>query len=264
MENATLKTISILATGDELINGDIQDANSLQFAKTLSEQGACLYQHLQASDKKQDIISGLRYLLSHSQAVITTGGLGPTSDDNTRFAIAEVIQQELKFNEMVWEDIIAHFKRRNFPMAESNRQQALFPETADLYQNLLGTAWGCHIAFDNKHIFMLPGPPKECVPLFENHVIKDLDNFGFLQQKHIYRFLTTGLIEGSIATEIDAMVKPYGLETGYRAFSPYLEIKVISYGNKIDDVLLATLHRCLGDHMVSFTIPLQKEIEGLR
>lgn len=244
-----LKTISLLATGDELIDGDIQNTNSPQFAKILTTLGAAIFQHMQTSDKKSEIKAALAYLLQSSDAVIMTGGLGPTSDDNTRFALAEMIQQELVFNEEVWQDIEAHFKRRNFPMAASNRQQALFPKGAILYPNLLGTAWGCEMHFQNKRIFMLPGPPKECVPLFEQYVLPSLEAAGFLKQKNIYRWLTQGLIEGEISTQIDEIVKPYGLETGYCWMPPHLEIKIISYHRDIDAALLARLNVYLKEYL---------------
>jgi len=99
------KRISFLATGNEIIEGEIQDTNGNYFARTLHELGATIYQHVQVSDNRDEICNALHYLLAHSDAVIITGGLGPTSDDNTRYAVAEVTQKELIFDDASWKYI---------------------------------------------------------------------------------------------------------------------------------------------------------------
>lgn len=144
------KKISFLATGNEIIQGEIQDTNSNFFAKSISINGGNIYQHIQASDKKNDISFALKYLLTKSDAVIVCGGLGPTSDDRTRFAIAEVINKDLYFNETAWLHIIKRFERFNMPLPDTNRQQALFPVAAKLYPNEFGTAFGCLIEWQDK------------------------------------------------------------------------------------------------------------------
>ena len=98
--------ISFLATGDEIIDGEVQDTNSCHFAKIISERGGNIYQHSQVSDNKLQIASTLENLLNDSDAVIVTGGLGPTSDDNTRYAISDVTRKPLYFDDNAWQHVV--------------------------------------------------------------------------------------------------------------------------------------------------------------
>jgi len=245
------KMISFLATGNEIIQGDIQDSNGNNFAKLISENGGNIYQHIQVSDKKLEISSALKYLLSKSDAVVVTGGLGPTSDDMTRFAIADVVGSELFFEETAWAHVVKRLESFNLPVTEANRQQALFPSNVELYPNENGTAFGCHLKWQNKHIFMLPGPPKECRPLFVKHVIPTFIENNFFLKKKIYSWLTLGLIEGEIAPQIDEMAKPYLVEVAYRWSYPYLEIKLACEDAKSVKELIQKLETMITPYLVS-------------
>lgn len=221
------KQISILATGNEIISGDVQDSNGQCFSKIISNHNMEIYQHIHSSDYQYDIECALVNLLNESDAVIVTGGLGPTSDDNTRYAISTVTKLPLVFNQQAWEHVVSRLNRFKLNITESNRQQALFPEKCELYQNDNGTAFGCHVLCNNKHIFMLPGPPKECQPMFQKYVIETLKEFGFSNQKTVHRWITLGLIEGEISQYLDNIVREHSCEIGYRWSYPYLEIKLI-------------------------------------
>lgn len=247
------KKISCLATGNEIINGDVEDKNSGVFAKKICAEGGEIYQRIQVSDRTHEIIAALKYLLNASDAVIVTGGLGPTSDDNTRFAIADVTQKKLYFSEIAWEHIVKRFNRFNMQIPESNRQQALFPEGAALYLNENGSASGCHLEWQGKHIFMLPGPPKECQPLFEKYVMEKLEKEDFLHKKRIHRWLVLGLGEGEIAPKVDLLAKAFPVETAYRWDYPYLEIK-LNVEEAMDVApLILELDKLLGENLVSNT-----------
>ncbi len=245
------RKISFLATGNEIIQGDLQDSNSNFFAKSISVNGGNIYQHIQASDNKLEIMSSLKYLLNKSDAVVITGGLGPTSDDRTRYAVANVINKELIFNEESWSHVAIRLKRFNLPVTDSNRQQALFPQDAELYPNENGTAFGCHLKWQNKHIFMLPGPPKECQPLFDKYVVPTLDKANFFHRKKLHRWLTLGLIEGEISPQIDEVAKDYSVETAYRWNYPYLEIKLTCEDKENIEKLIKTINGMLAPYFVS-------------
>ncbi len=245
------KRISFIATGTEIITGDIQDTNSCVFAKSISINGGDIYQHLQASDNKDEITSSLKHLLNKSEAVVVTGGLGPTSDDTTRYAISDALKTELYFDETAWAHVVERLERFNLPVTDSNRQQALFPKNAELYPNDNGTAFGCHVVWNQKHIFMLPGPPKECRPLFDKYVIPILEKNKFFIQKKIYCWLTLGLIEGEIAPQIDEAAKHYSIETAYRWNYPYLEIKLITKNNSGINKLIEKVENIIKPYIVS-------------
>jgi isocitrate dehydrogenase len=259
--SSSLPKISFLATGDEIVSGDIQDTNSRLFAQAIHQLGGLIYQHLQVTDKKNEISLALEYLLRHSDAVVITGGLGPTSDDTTRFAIADVTKAPLVFYQPAWDFIVTRLARYNVAVSESNRQQALFPQDADIYPNLFGTAFGSHVEWQGRHIFMLPGPPKECVPMFEKYVLPHLIQLNFLHKKKLRRWLTLGLVEGEIAAEIDLIAKSYAVETGYRWSYPYLEIKVAADEDVNLVELVNKIDRRLEQHIVS--IDGQEAIVGL-
>lgn len=246
-----IQKVSFLATGDEIINGDILETNNHYFAKEISKLGGTISQHSQVSDKKYQIKSALKNLLNESDAVIITGGLGPTSDDNTRFAVSEVIKKNLYFDEIAWNHIVNRLTKFNLDIHESNRQQALFPEKSKIYPNINGTAFGCYIYWNKKHIFMLPGPPKECFPIFNKYVIKKLKKLNFFLKKEIHRWLTIGLIEGEIASKIDFLTRNTGYDTSFRWAYPYLEIKVTSINNQKDRKIINQINETLISHTVS-------------
>ena len=106
--------------------------------------------------------------------MITIGGLGPTSDDRTRFAIAKVIDQELAFSERAWQHIQDRFTGMHLQLSNSNKQQCLFPINAELLPNPHGTALGAKINNGEKTLYMLPGPPRECLPMFNDFVLPEL------------------------------------------------------------------------------------------
>jgi molybdenum cofactor synthesis domain-containing protein len=246
-----MKKISFLATGNELIEGDTQDTNGTYFARSLHDRGARIYQHMLVSDTTSEIVDALRYLLAHSDAVITCGGMGPTSDDNTRYAVSECTGETLVFHEPSWEAIEERFQRFHLKLVPSNRQQALFPEGSTVYPNQHGSAPACYFPWENKHIFMLPGPPKECRPIFDTQIIPQLQALDFFQPRHIFRWLTLGLSESEIAETIDALAKKRGFETGYRWSYPYLEIKIIAENETPDLSLIAEANYVLNPYCIS-------------
>ena len=247
----TTKSISFLATGNEIINGEIQDTNSKTFANLIYKHGGNIYQHIHVADKKIEIENALQYLLENSDAVIVTGGLGPTSDDRTRFAIAKVAGKDLIFDNQVWEHIVKRLESFGLQAAECNKQQAFFPENSYKIFNEYGTAYGCHLIIGNKDIFMLPGPPKECLPMFNSYVLPKLFAANFFIKKNTYHWLTMGLVEGEIAEAIDEMVSAINAETGYRWNYPYLEIKVIMEPEENADSVITQINNVLAPYLIS-------------
>jgi nicotinamide-nucleotide amidase len=225
----SLNKIAILATGDEISNGDILNTNAQEIARKLFDNGMHVGTHMVAPDKIADIEEAILFLLQTHSALIITGGLGPTSDDLTRYALANAVKRPLVFDEACWENIVKRLKHFGYhtPPA-SNRQQALFPETATLIPNPNGTAAGCTLLHNKQMIFMLPGPPAECLPMFNEVVLPALKTAGFSQVEYHKNWLLFGVSEGQIAEELDILAKPYDCITGYRLFYPYIEFKLHS------------------------------------
>src|SRR5690606_22518662 len=106
------KRIAFLATGEEIINGDIQDTNATYFAQHFIEQGIQPGRRVTVGDHRQETENAIRYLLADHDALITIGGLGPTSDDLTRFAVADALGLTLTFDEQAWQWVEAIYLRK--------------------------------------------------------------------------------------------------------------------------------------------------------
>lgn len=221
------KTVAILATGDEITCGDTHDTNSPTIAQTLMHEHIETSMHMHVTDRQADIESAINYLLEHNQALIIIGGLGPTSDDRTRYALANSIQQPLIFNEASWQRILDRFQRFRLTLPhESNKCQAYFPQDSHIIPNENGSADGCWLIANQKLIGLLPGPPSECLPMFNNHILPQLKAQQFQQPVNIKRWLLFGVSESLIATEMDQLLKDHPVTTAYRLSSPYIEFKI--------------------------------------
>lgn len=222
--------VALLATGDELTHGDILNTNTQEIAKRLTEQNIPVGQHLTSPDKLEEIQKAIVFLLKDHSSIIITGGLGPTSDDRTRFALSKAIHQPLVFDQVSWGHIVTRIQQRHpghIP-PESNRQQALFPKGAMIFNNPHGTANGCGITLKHKSLFMLPGPPHECLAMFQNYVVPQLLSAGYPQEIYRSKWMLCNVSEGHIAEVLDKLVEPYAVSTGYRLASPHLEFKIYS------------------------------------
>ena len=199
----------IIAIGSELLLGQLVDTNSSYIAKCLAENGIELVQTSTVGDDLQRMEEVIGEATSRSQIVITTGGIGPTEDDLTREAIAEVLHRPLTFQPHLMEQIEALFKKRGFRMAESNRKQAFIPEGAIPIENPKGTAPGFILEHSEGSIISIPGVPPEMEYLMENAVIPYLrKRFDIKHQVIQYKVLRAcGLGESAVGQQIKDLMK---------------------------------------------------------
>src|SRR4030042_4944530 len=199
----------IMALGSGLLLGQIVDTNSSYIAKRLAENGIELIQTTTVGDNLQRMKEVIREATNRSQIVITTGGIGPTEDDLTREAIAEVFQRPLTFQPHLMEQIEELFKKRGFRMAESNRKQAYIPEGTIPIENPKGTAPGFILETSNGAILSIPGVPLEMEYLMDNTVIPYLrKRFDIKHQVIQYKVLRAcGLGESAIGLQIKDLMK---------------------------------------------------------
>ncbi len=161
----------VVTIGTELLLGDLIDTNSAYIAQRLKEVGLDLFFKSTVGDNRRRLGSVLRRAHRRSQIVIATGGLGPTIDDVTREAVADVMGVELEFRQDLYDYIEAYFNRRGFTMSENNRKQAYVPRGALALENPRGTA-PSFICEDGLGIIIaLPGVPREMNYLMEHSVI---------------------------------------------------------------------------------------------
>lgn len=199
----------VIAIGSELLLGQIIDTNSSYIAKRLAESGIELAQTATVGDDLQRMKEVIREAINRSQIVITTGGIGPTEDDLTREAIAEVTEHPLIFQPHLMEQIENLFKTRGFRMAENNRKQAYVPEGAIAIENPKGTAPGFIVETSGGTIISIPGVPSEMEYLMENRVIPYIrKRFDIKHQVIQYKVLRAcGLGESAIGLQIKDLMK---------------------------------------------------------
>jgi nicotinamide-nucleotide amidase len=198
-----------IAIGSELLLGQIVDTNSSYIGRRLADIGIELVRISAIGDDRDQIKEALREALLRSQVIITTGGIGPTEDDLTREAVAEVFERPLVFQPKLMDQIEALFKKRGFRMTENNRRQAFIPEGALPIENPKGTAPGFIMEHSNGSVITLPGVPSEMEYLVENVVLPYLRSRFQLNQEVIqYKVLRAcGLGESAIGLQIRDLMK---------------------------------------------------------
>jgi nicotinamide-nucleotide amidase len=165
---------SVLAVGTELLLGQIVDTNSSWMGEQLAANGIGSLMQVKVGDNHGRIVAALRYLLEEADAVIVCGGLGPTHDDITREAIAEVMGVELEHDESVAEFIRQLFSGRGRAMAEINMRQAMVPVGATVIPQTRGTAPGLICPVEGKVVYAVPGVPHEMKEMMERAILPDL------------------------------------------------------------------------------------------
>ncbi|MFR3566537.1 MAG: competence/damage-inducible protein A [Paraclostridium sordellii] len=166
----------IITVGTEILLGDIVNTNSQFLAKELASLGLDVYYQSTVGDNKSRLMDTLNESLDRSDIIITTGGLGPTNDDITKEVAAKCFNQELVFYDDIWKDIKQYFEKIGVEPTENNKKQAYFPKDCIILNNSNGTAPGAILKKENKMIIVLPGPPKEMIPMFNNELKKHLEN----------------------------------------------------------------------------------------
>ena len=198
----TLKA-EIIAVGTEILLGDILNTNAQYLSKELAQLGIEVYFQTVVGDNPQRLKDSIFHAFSRADIIITTGGLGPTEDDLTKETAAAYFEEELVLDEKAFAQIKAFFDRIGRTMTENNKKQAMVPKShSTVLYNENGTAPGIIIEKNGKMIVMLPGPPKETVPMFENQVKP------YLLQKQEYTFVSEILRVASIGeSAMETMVK---------------------------------------------------------
>jgi nicotinamide-nucleotide amidase len=207
----------VLAIGTELLLGQIVDTNSAWIGEQLATAGIDTCEHRKVGDNLGRMVQCLRELLERADAVIVCGGLGPTPDDVTREAIAEVMGVELVRRDELIEHIQAIFGGRGRPFPENNKRQADVPKGGDVIPNPIGTAPGlqCEVDVDGrtKVVYAVPGVPYEMTEMVTRHVLPDLLQRSGERAVIVSRSLKTwgasesGLAE-MIAERVDQQTNP--------------------------------------------------------
>ena len=197
MENHSAEIITV---GSELLLGRFADTNAAWLSKTLSDKGLPVKYRTTVGDIIEDMTAVFKQALERTDVVIVTGGLGPTDDDLTRAASAEVAGVDLVLDEGLLADIETMFKRIGFTMTDNNRRQAYLPAGATALNNPIGTAPGFAVDVGGSILIAVPGVPREMELMVKGLVMPMLaERLGLESDVVLTRLLKTcGLGESGV------------------------------------------------------------------
>lgn len=222
--------IEIIVIGEELLSGAVVDTNSSHIAQTFLERGYIIERITTVGDRRQDILESFKSASEHVDAVIVTGGLGPTSDDITTAVAASAAKKELVVHDDIVKDLEERFKALGFELTPNNLKQAAFPEGADILENPIGSAPGFMVEIGGKPFFFAPGVPKELELMLANEIIPRLEKISgkalYIRHKTLKTF---GLTESRLDHIVTKRV-PEGVEIQFRATYPEIHIKLVAKG----------------------------------
>jgi nicotinamide-nucleotide amidase len=207
--------VEIVTIGDELLLGQTIDINAVWLARELAAIGVSVVRRSTVGDGAAAITDAVREALDRTGAVITTGGLGPTSDDRTKPAIAALFGRSLRFDAELWEGIRRLWRDRGRPgdPPEANRQQVMIPEGARILDNRHGTAPGIFLEDERgRWVAMLPGVPREMRGLLADELIPVL-RARSSDDVRVVRSLTlrtTGVAESQIPALLEQDADGFG------------------------------------------------------
>lgn len=217
--------IGIIATGSELISGQTANSNGRHIAQRLIDHNMAPGRQIMVGDEQSEICTAIQQLSDH-RAIIIIGGLGPTSDDCTRAAVSHALARPLVCHPDAREWLTAFYQKKNITPPDDDPQMYL-PQGATALKNDFGTATGAHIEHHHQDIFMLPGPPRECLPLFEQSVLTHLAGHHYSHAQIRRQWMVLDYYESQLAAEIDPIMAHFPtLTLAYRLCYPYIELKL--------------------------------------
>lgn len=221
-------TCAVLSIGTELTRGELVNSNAAWLASELTSVGFEVVEHAVVDDHVEHILEALNRLSARVRVVVSTGGLGPTSDDVTARAVATTLGVGLMRDEASLEAIRRRFEKAGRTMSPSNEKQADFPEGADVLPNPAGTAPGFGVRLGDCALFFLPGVPREMEIMFEQQVAPRIRALA-PDDSYQTRLRTFGLPESVVGERLAGVEPAYpGITLGYRAHFPEIEVKVLA------------------------------------
>lgn len=196
--------VEVIAVGTELLLGQILNSNAATIGAALAERGLDANYQQVVGDNRGRVTAAIDLAMSRADAVIMTGGIGPTQDDLTREALCDATDRHLVFSEEYAERLRGWWQRRGRTMPESNLRQAYHPEGAELLTNPKGTAPGLVLEHDSTLVFCIPGVPAEMEYLLHTEVIPRITAAAGDESVLINRLIRTwGRSESDVAEILD-------------------------------------------------------------
>ena len=258
--------VEIVNTGSELMLGRVLNTHQQWLCRRLADLGHVVSRQVAVADTGSEIQTAVREALVRADLVITTGGLGPTSDDLTRDLIAALLGKKLVENKEVLAHIDGYFARRNRVRPPQTSVETFVPEGALVFINQFGTAPGLAMRVESgvqglastKWLVMLPGPPRELRPMFDSSIVPLLQR-EFADEIFTCRTLrSTGLGESRVQEAVAEQLQPLvtrGLEIGYCARPWSVDVRLTAGGAEAKKIVAegeAIVQRILGKHIFGF------------
>lgn len=221
---------AVVVIGNEILSGRVVDTNSSLIAQELRRLGAEVRRVYAVRDEFEEIIGALQSAAASAPLIITSGGVGPTTDDLTREAIARFLGVSLVKNGASEEKLHRVHQKRGMPMNPISIRQCMFPTGAEILENSVGTADCFHARFGKgQSIIALPGVPTELKTLLREKVIPSLPHYfselGLPSSAHLHCF---GLSESHLGSVVESVNLPHEVEVAYRPVTPEVWIELTS------------------------------------
>ena len=210
----------IVSVGTELLMGQVVNTDAQFIAQRLAPLGFQVFYHSTVGDNVKRLTAVVHQAVERSDVVVFTGGLGPTDDDLTKETVASALGLTVELIPEEVERLKKHFETRGYDFTPNNLKQASFPKNAYILPNAFGTAPGCIMTAENKTAILLPGPPRELFPMFQNHVMPYLERLSgnklYSRELRIFgkgESTLTYELRDIIETQTNPTVAPY-IKTG--------------------------------------------------
>ncbi|MCH9696695.1 MAG: competence/damage-inducible protein A [Gammaproteobacteria bacterium] len=212
-----LPTAEIIAQGEEVLTGQIVDTNSAWLSEQLVHKGFNLVRHTTVGDRIDDLVQVLQDCTQRSDVCISSGGLGPTTDDLTADAVSAAFQCALFEDAVALQQIQTYFSQRQSVMPEINRKQALLPDGAMRLDNTWGTAPGFAMYINQCWLFCVPGVPYEMRQIFQHRITPLLRQHFNQKPAQLVVIRTANIGESEIQQRIQHLELPKSVNLSYRA-----------------------------------------------
>ena len=231
--------VELINTGSELMLGRVLNTHQQWICRQMADHGYTVDRQIGIADDGSVIQGAVREALTRSDLIITTGGLGPTSDDLTRDLIAQLLGKSLSEDPAALANIERFFQARSRPMPARTRVQAMVPDGAVVLANAHGTAPGLAIRVDPRPgqtsprwLILLPGPPRELHPMFLDQALPLIEREFPLETPFVCRTLrTSGMGESMVEERIAGPLKRWtdeGMDLGYCARTGEVDVRLVS------------------------------------
>ena len=257
----------IIAIGSELLTPYRLDTNSLFLTDGLNQVGIRVVHKAVVGDSLDDMRASFRQALDRADLIVACGGLGPTDDDRTREAVADLLGRKLELNQSVLRHIQELFRRFGRVMPEINRRQAMVPEGATVIPNPRGSAPGLWIEASGHILILLPGVPSELRAMFEQEVRPRLTRLGHDERLFTRDLRITGLPESEVEQRVSPLYALYpDPETTILASPPGIQLhprvwsRDPAQANQILDEMVKRMALALGEHLYSTEGEMLEEV----